>query len=71
MDPPGRSSRERKGWRPGRVFPLIEILAALPDAPVSVEVPDVAVESHGITDHFHTAAATLTSTADTETETIR
>ena len=57
-------------------FPLIEILAALPDVPVSVEVPDVAfVESHGITEHLHrlmTATQQLITTADTErTEAIR
>ena len=53
-----------KRLAPGEgVFPLREILAALPEAPISVEVPDVwAVETSGTAahlKHLHTAADTL------------
>jgi sugar phosphate isomerase/epimerase len=64
-----------KRLAPGEgVFPLREILAALPDAPVSVEVPDVwAVEAHGTAahlKHLQTAADNLIgSPLNTEMET--
>ena len=53
-----------KRLAPGEgVFPLREILAALPDAPISVEVPDVwAVETGGTAahlKHIHTATEIL------------
>jgi sugar phosphate isomerase/epimerase len=53
-----------KRLAPGEgVFPLREILAALPDAPISVEVPDVwAVETGGTAahlKHIHTATGIL------------
>jgi sugar phosphate isomerase/epimerase len=59
-----------KRLAPGEgVFPLREILAALPDAPISVEVPDVAaIEAVG-TDvhlkHLHTTAELLVGSLPT------
>lgn len=64
-----------KRLAPGEgIFPLREILAALPDAPISVEAPDVwAVEALGTgahLNHLHTAAGTLIgSPLNTEMET--
>ncbi len=51
-------------------FPLQELLAKLPNVPISVEVPDVAfVESYGVTMHLERLMAStrnLIATVDTE-----
>lgn len=51
-------------------FPLAQILQALPDVPISVEVPDVTfVESRGTTEHLNrlmTATRTVVDAADAE-----
>lgn len=53
-------------------FPLTQILQALPDVPLSVEVPDVTfVESRGTTEHLNrlmTAARAVVEAADDERE---
>lgn len=59
-----------KRLAPGEgVFPLREILAALPDAPISIEVPDVAATEAAGTDahlkHLHTTAELLVGSLPT------